>query len=227
MAVDIARHSQRLERRGRWQRGVLLLLLALLLIGALAYLGVQRIAYWLVVADPLARAQAIVVLGGSVPFRAMEAAALYQQGWAVEVWLTRGRAPAEEKGLARLGLEVGGEAALNRQVLDRLGVPADAIRVLAEGVRNTVEEVQLIARELGRTGGSRVILVTSKPHSRRVQATWRALVGEAPQAVVRYAREDPYDPAHWWQQTRDALAVSHEVFGLINVWAGFPVGQQQ
>jgi hypothetical protein len=52
-------------------------------------------------------------------------------------------------------------------------------------------------------------------------------VGDAPQAVVRYATDAPYDPARSWRQTRDALAVSREVFGLMNVWAGFPVGQQR
>jgi uncharacterized SAM-binding protein YcdF (DUF218 family) len=218
--------SQEIARRQRGRRA-LVLLLALAFIGSLAYWGLSGIPSWLVVADPLAQAQAIVVLGGDLPFRAMEAASLYQQGWAPEVWLTRGRAPAEEAALARMGLEVYGVETINRQVLERLGVPADAIRLLREGAQNTVEEVQLIARELGRMGGSRVILVTSKPHSRRLRATWGALVGDAPQAVVRYATEDPYDPARWWQQTRDALAVSREVFGLMNVWAGFPVGQER
>jgi uncharacterized SAM-binding protein YcdF (DUF218 family) len=219
--------GQQVARGQRGRRRALVLLLALAFVGSLAYWGLSGIPSWLVVADPLAQAQAIVVLGGERPFRAMEAAALYQQGWAPEVWLTRARAPAEEAALARSGIEVAGSESLNRQVLERLGVPTDAIRVLDEGVQNTVQEVQLIARALGRMGGNRVILVTSKPHSRRVRATWRSLVGDAPQAVVRYATEDPYDPARWWQQTRDALAVSREVLGLINVWAGFPVGQER
>jgi uncharacterized SAM-binding protein YcdF (DUF218 family) len=225
MAVEIARHSQRWKRRGRWQSGLLLLLLALLLIGGLAYLGVRRCGYWLIVSDPLAPAQAIVVLDGAVPFRAMEAASLYKQGWAPEVWVIQSIFPAEQAALARLDIKVGGEEPISKQVLERLGVPVDSIRVLAAWVQNTREEVQFIAGELERTGGRCVILVTSKPHTRRVRATWRALVGASPHAVVRYATDDPYDPARWWQQTRDALAVSREVFGLINVWAGFPVGQ--
>jgi uncharacterized SAM-binding protein YcdF (DUF218 family) len=226
MVVEIARHSQRWKRRRRWQRGLLLLLLALLLIGALSYLAVKRCGYWLIVSDRLAHAQAIVVLGGGVPFRAMEGASLYKQGWAPEVWLTRGSSPAGQAALARLGIRFcETEADINRQVLERLGVPVDSIRVLTGWVQNTAEEVQLIAGELGRMGGSRVILVTSKPHTRRVQATWQALVGDTPHAIVRYATDDPYDPARWWQQTRDVQAVSREVFGLINVWAGFPVGR--
>jgi hypothetical protein len=40
---------------------------------------------------------------------------------------------------------------------------------------------------------------------------------------VRFARRDPFDPASWWRYTDDGLAVVREVFGLLNVWAGFPI----
>jgi hypothetical protein len=51
-------------------------------VGGLAPWRVTGLAQWLFVADPLTHAQAIVVLGGHLPFRAMEAAAFDQQGWA-------------------------------------------------------------------------------------------------------------------------------------------------
>jgi uncharacterized SAM-binding protein YcdF (DUF218 family) len=194
---------------------VILALLAALVVGGAGGLG-----RWLVVADRLEPARAIVVLSGHLPFRAMEAAALYQEGWAPEVWVTR---PAREPMLAQLRVQVVGEDAYNREVLNRLGVPEGAIRPLDDEVVNTAQEILLVARELRKTGGERVILVTSKPHSRRVRATWRKLVGEAPHAIVRHARRDPYDPGHWWRHTSDALAVSREALGLINVWANFPV----
>jgi uncharacterized SAM-binding protein YcdF (DUF218 family) len=208
----------------RWPRA-LILLVALAGVAALVVWVVGEVAHWLVVADALQPAAAMVVCGGGLPFRAMEAAALYQQGWAPQVWVTRGAAPAAEAALARLGVEVVGEAHYTRQVLERLAVPAAAIRLLPEGVQNTVQEVQLIARELRQRGGERVILVTSRPHTRRLRATWRALVGDTPQALVRYAQDGPYAAARWWRHPLEALAVSREVFGLLNVWAGFPVRQ--
>src|SRR5439155_5637175 len=136
-------------------------------------------------------ARAIVVLNGGVPFRAMEAASLYQQGWASQVWLTRPSSPAQEEALRQLGMELDRGESLNREVLERLHVPPEAICVLNGGVKNTAGEVKLIARELAQRGGDRVILVTSKPHSRRVRATWRALVGNSPRGIVRYAAKDP------------------------------------
>ncbi len=175
------------------------------------------------VADPLEPATAIVVLSGRVPFRAMEAASIYREGLAPAVWLTKEVRTAEELALDRLGVPVVRGDAYNRAVLERLGVKPEAIRLLGDGVWNTVDEMRLIASELGRNGGERVIIVTSKVHSRRVRATWAAIVGVSPRAIVRYAREEPYGARGWWRNTRDALDVSREVFGLMNVWAGFPV----
>ena len=125
--------------------------------------------------------------------------------------------------MARVGLKIDfGDEGSNRLILERLGVSPSAIRTLAPGVRNTAEEVTGIAAELARRRGDRVIIVTSKSHTRRVRATWRAIVG-SPDVVVRYAVLDRFDGARWWERTDDALAVSREVFGLLNVWAGFPL----
>jgi uncharacterized SAM-binding protein YcdF (DUF218 family) len=206
-----------------WPRGALIAA-ALVVLGVAALVWMATgLGAWLVVEDPLAHARAVVVLGGQVPFRPMEAAAIYRQGWAPEVWITRARQDAEQAALRELKIEVPTEEVYSRAVLEKLGVPSASIQVLSQPAENTAEEVRVIARELQQVGGGEVILVTSKPHSRRVRATWRALIGDSPHAIVRYATADPYDPHRWWRQTGDALAVSREFFGLLNVWAGFPV----
>lgn len=205
------------------RRRAALITAAAVVLGATVLAWASGLGAWLVVEDPLAPARAVVVLGGQMPFRPMEAATIYRQGWAPEVWITRRGREAEQAALRELKIEVPGEEVYSRAVLERLGVPAAAIRVLSQPAENTTEEVRVIARELHLVGGGEVILVTSKPHSRRVRATWRALIGDSPHAIVRYATADSYDARRWWRQTADALAVSREVFGLLNVWAGFPV----
>jgi len=205
----------RKSRRARW---------ALALAAALVVLvvGVIRgVGYWLVVEDPLEPAKAIVVLSGRMPLRALEAAEIYHEGYSAEVWVTRSASPAEE--LRRMGIGYVGEEFYNQKVLMYRGVPTDAIRVLGEPVENTEEEVREIAAELQRVGGSKVIVVTSKPHTRRVKAIWKVRVGDSPRLIVRFASQDSYDAAHWWRHTRDALDVMREVLGLANVWAGLPV----
>ena len=229
--VTRATPNERRHNQARRPRPGRVAIAAILVFGALVGLllwGVSGLGRWLVVADPLERANAAVVLNGGLPFRAIEAAAIYRSGWVREVWVTRASNPAEEAVLARLRLDVDfRDEGSSRLILERLGVLPGDIRTLAPGARNTAEEVQIVARELTRAGGDRIILVTSKPHSRRVRATWRAVVGSISRAVVRYAESDPFDGNRWWEQTSDALAVSREVFGLMNVWAGFPIRPDQ
>ena len=207
----------------RWVRRALIPVVLMAALAVLLPWGAGELGQWLVVADPLEPARAIVVLSGRPPFRAMEAASLYREGLAPEVWLTNEVRAAEELALDRLGVPVVRGEAYNRGALVRLGVKPEAIRLLGAGIWNTVDEVRVIAAELRLDAGDRVIIVTSKAHSRRVRATWAALVGASPKAIIRYAQEEPYDARGWWRNTRDALDVSREAFGLMNVWAGFPV----
>jgi uncharacterized SAM-binding protein YcdF (DUF218 family) len=214
-----------IHRRGRKRRGLLAAVAALVLLAS-AVVAFGRAGAFLMVADPLEHAQAVAVFGGGVLFRAMEAAAIYRAGWAQEVWITQAVLHPEDIALAKLGIDRPSEDAYSRLVLLKLGVPAEKIRVLSERILNTAEEVQLISKELRARNGSCVILVTSKYHARRVKFLWRRLVGDQPRAIVRYARADPFDPGQWWHNSRDALAVYRELFGLFNAWAGFPLKSQ-
>ena len=207
-------------RSARWRRA-LIALAVLVVIGTSVTWGIRRVGRWLVVEDPLEPAQAIVVLSGSMPVRARQAAEIYRQGFAPEVWVSRPASPAEE--LREMGIDYVGEDFYNQKVLIHLGVPPEAIRVLERPASNTQEEVREITEELRQAEGKKVILVTSKAHTRRVRAIWKAQVGEYPRAVIRYASQDSYDAEHWWRTTRDALTVVRELLGLANVWAGFPV----
>jgi len=183
--------------------------------------AIRGVGQWLVVQDALEPAQAIVVLSGRMPVRAREAAEIYRQGFAAQIWITRPASPEEE--LRQMGIGFVGEEFYNQRVLIQLGVPTDAIRVLDKPVINTEQEVLEISDALRQEGGSKVIVVTTKPHTRRVKAIWKRLVGNSPRLMVRYASQDGYDGAHWWRRTSDALDVVRELLGLANAWAGFPV----
>ena len=205
------------------------LLAAILLAAALAAgpFALPTAGTWLVVEDRLQPARSVVVFGGHLPFRAMEAAAVYRQGWAGEVWLTQGGVYAEDIALARMNIEKPPEHVFSQQVLERLGVPGTAIRVLPERNVNTAEEVRTVAGALKAAGGGRVILITSKYHTRRVKVVWRALAGNRLEAIVRFAADDPFEPRRWWRNTADAQSVSREWFGLVNAWAGFPIKSER
>jgi len=103
------------------------------------------------VADPLQKADAIVVFGGQLPFRAMEAAALYRQDWAPEVWVTQSDS-WEDRASAKLGIDYAPEHEFSRRVLEKLGVPPGAIHMLELAV-NTTGEVWATVTRLRATGG--------------------------------------------------------------------------
>jgi uncharacterized SAM-binding protein YcdF (DUF218 family) len=195
-----------------------LVLLALLATAIFALRGVGR---WLVREDPLAHADALVVLSGGMPYRAEAAAHYFESGYASEVWLTRPEGPSDQ--LKELGIQYFGEEVYNRQVLILLQVPETDVRILPNTIIDTEQEVEEITRELRKTGKSSVIIVTSPEHTRRVRALWKNLAGEELRAVVRAAPEDPFDADHWWRNTRDALSVVRELLGLMNAWAGLPI----
>lgn len=175
---------------------------------------------WLVVQDPLAPAQVMVVLSGRMPERAMEAARLYRQNAAPEVWVSQPAGPASD--LAEMHIPFVGEDFYNRRVLMALSVPADVIRVFPQPCFNTEQEVEEIGRLTRGTEIHTVIIVTSAPHTRRVRAIWNRLIGDSPRLIVRHPADDSFDAGHWWRNTQDALDVVREWLGLANAWAGFP-----
>jgi uncharacterized SAM-binding protein YcdF (DUF218 family) len=186
------------------------------------FFGVGR---WLVVEDPLEKARAIAVLSGRMPLRAIEAAKLYRQGYAPEVWLTHSSEPGES--LKRMGISFAGEDYYNARVLVHEGVPPEAIHVLEPPVVNTADEIKVLAAMLAPEKDRTVILVTTKPHTRRARLLWRRLAAGQGRAIVRASSDDSFDPKHWWRTTNDALDVLREVLGLVNAWAGLPLHASQ
>ncbi len=210
------------RRRSRALVIVATALCGALILGTVIFLEVGR---WLVVEDPLMKVKAIAVLNGRMPLRAIEAAKLYRQGYAREIWLTHSTVPGEA--LEKMGIPYAGEDYYNARVLIHEGVPPEAIHLLEPPVVNTADEIKVIGSALSREQGGAVILVTTMPHTRRVRLLWRKLAGGRGGAIVRAASEDPFDPRHWWRTTGDALDVVREVLGLLNAWAGLPLHPAQ
>lgn len=184
----------------------------------ICFFGVGR---WLVVEDPLEKAAAIAVLSARAPARALEAAKLYHDGYAPQVWLTRSAEPGES--LEAMGIRYLGEDYYNLQVLLHEGVPLEAIHVLQPAVINTADEMQVIAMALSEEKNRTVIIVTTKAHTRRVRTLWHRLAAAHGRAIVRATPADPYQPWKWWRSSSDALDVVREVLGLLNAWAGLPL----
>lgn len=186
-----------------------------------AVVAFRNAGRWLVREDPIAPADAIVILSGGMPYRAEGAVDLYRQKYASEVWITRPESPSSH--LAEMGIQFVGEEEYSREIVIHDGVPPGAARILPIDIVNTEEEINQITHEMQSRRKSRVIIVTSPPHTRRVRALWNRLAATNQVAIVEAARGDPFDRDHWWRNTRDTYAVIREYMGLMNVWAGLTV----
>jgi hypothetical protein len=206
------------DRRGPGARLGILVLGVLLLVGLLVFLNLGR---WLVVEDPLQKTYAIAVLSGRMPDRALEAARIYNQGYASHVWLAHSTEPGAT--LAKLSVSFVGEECYDRMILVHQGVPENAISVLDRPIVNTADEMKTIGQALRNENQRSVILVTSKVHTRRVKALWKRIASQDGVAIVRGVSDDPFDAAHWWRNTTDVLDVVRELLGLVNAYAGFPL----
>ena len=198
------------ERRGvaRRARGCLVALAATL--ATLAVLGfvvyqlraplLTRVGGVLYHEDPLAAADAIVVLSGGTFERVLEAADLFEAGYAPRVVLTRMPGSPVIAELQARGLDVDTRLEAKLAYLQALGVPRDATTVLERVVESTQGEAELIAewaesRELGR-----LIAVTSGFHTSRTRFVFDRVLRDRPvETLVRPSTTSGFRPATWWQ----------------------------
>lgn len=220
MGTSAIAAEQRKVFRGR--AGVLVtvasLLIVIMIAGFILFRGLGR---WLVREDPLQQSDVIVVLSGSMPARAEEAAKVFRMGYAPEIWITHPEGPAAE--LQAMNISYAGEESYNRDVLIRLGVPAGAIRILPQDIVNTEEEIEEVSQQMSAQHKRSAIVVTSPAHTRRVRALWHSLSGGHLELTVHAAWQDSFDADHWWHNTRDVYAVVREVMGLLNVETGLRI----
>jgi uncharacterized SAM-binding protein YcdF (DUF218 family) len=196
----------------------IVVLIIIVVFGVLAFREAGR---WLIHEDPLAHADVILVLSGSMPYRAEETAKVYRGGYAPEIWLTHPVSPAKE--LQSMGIHYESDEDYDMAVLTRDGVPAQAIRVLPDEIVDTEQELEEAQQEMAREDKSKIVIVTSLEHTRRVGTIWRKLFDSNPQAIVHGSPEDPFDAGHWWRNTRDSLYVVREYLGLLNAWTGLRI----
>ncbi len=187
----------------------------LLLIAALA---APRLGAWLVVEDPLQKADAIFVLGGTMFQRPLEAVDLYHEGWAPRMLLMRQIADEGEIELQRRGVPFQREIDVQVDVLTRLGVPRPAIQILDEQ-NSTRDEADTLLAVVAANRWSRVIVVTSKQHTRRARLVMnRRLAGTGSQAIVRASRYDRADVDGWWRNRSTLRFTLFETQRLVAYW---------
>jgi uncharacterized SAM-binding protein YcdF (DUF218 family) len=162
------------------------------ILGAISIVAVLvGIGHYLEVADPLAKADAIVAISGDTGFRAVTAIGLWKQGYAPLLIFSGGSQDPDSVASAEL---------MKRRAV-AAGVPATAISV--EGASATTEENAARVAELMSARGLRsAILVTSPYHQRRAAILFAREFDREGLQLRNHPADDPeWDPNLWW--TRD------------------------
>src|SRR6266446_2446697 len=189
------------------------LLIALLVV--LALVAMVAVAH-----RPLLRApaDALVVVAGGTPSREARAAALFHAGGAPRVLVSRQFVPRRVQTLLEMGirpLDFQGESVL---VLEKLGVPRDAIVTLDQPVEITETELRQVVAAAKARGWHRITLVTSTLHARRVRLIWRREAAGAIEAGIAVTQDECSSEDGWWRRRRCSEAVLHEYLGLFALY---------
>jgi uncharacterized SAM-binding protein YcdF (DUF218 family) len=154
--------------------------------------------------DPLQKSDAIFVLAGTRAERPLEAIDLYKEGYAPIVILSPGIEENAEVLLRKRGVRFPRQDELQREALVQSGIPPAAVLSIGGSVDNTAQEANLLRAIVQARGWRRVIIVTSKYHTRRTGFAFRrGLEGTGAQVIMRATRYDSSDPARWWRHRSD------------------------
>ncbi len=173
----------------------------------------QGIGHWLIKEDTLQQVEATFVLSGAAEERCTLAADLYRRGFTPLIIPTgEGINPTlEAVGMSIMDAEVG------RQALLRMGVDSSAIRVLKRGT-STFEESEEILGYSRREEFRRVMIISSKFHTRRIQGVFKDKYHqEGIEVVIRGADPlpDTYAVDQWWQSESGLIFVNNEYMKLL------------
>lgn len=182
-------------------------------LGAAAYAFreplLRGIGQQLVYADVPVESDAIVVLAGGVFDREMQAAELYQAGYAPLVVLTREQEPRVVGLLRARGVRLETSLEMRRRVLTELGVPVDRVHVIDTVVRSTFDEARAARRWGEARGVRRLMVVTSSFHTARSRYVFLNVFTGSPVALTFVpAAHSEFQPDHWWvrrETLRDGL----------------------
>ncbi|MBY0497337.1 MAG: YdcF family protein [Cyanobacteria bacterium] len=175
---------------------------------------------WLVVEDPLEKADGLLILGGTMYERQLEAVELYKEGWAPRLFLLREISDWGEVELRRRGFGFLSVVDVQVDAMVRLGVPREAITIL-DPANSTAHEADLLYQLSMKEKFSKVIIVTSKQHTRRARLVMnRRMSGTHVKVITRYSRYDRANVDRWWSERSTLRFTLFESQRLFGYWIG-------
>lgn len=176
---------------------------------------------WLVKNDQLYKADAMVILMGSIPDRLLQTADLYQQHHASKLIIVQeGVGPYRQ--LEARGVSIIRSTQQCRNAAVTLGIPADSIIILPGDARSTQQEATIIRDYLKMHSGiDTITLVTSADHTRRASMIFeKAFRSQGMKVIVQScpSKYTDYTGKGWWKNKEGIQTVLMEYIKMGNFW---------
>jgi uncharacterized SAM-binding protein YcdF (DUF218 family) len=176
------------------------------------------IASPLTVEDPVAPVDVIVVSMAAARADAFEAAALYQAGTSRRLLLPYWQPDPLDVELQRMGVPYLPVTELVQAILERSGVPHDAIEVLTEPIDGLNAEVAAVGAALRPRPPRSLLYLTARSHTRRARWLLGRVLPRETTIRVRGPRRDAFDPATWWHTRGTGREVAMEYMRWLNTF---------
>ena len=159
-----------------------------------------------VVDRPVAKADAIYILGGGMQSRPFEAVRLYQRGIADRILVP----DMEPLPVARAGL-VKVESEWILELLPLLGVPESDITLIGERVDSTFAEAEALKKWMSENGASDVVVPTHMFHTRRMEWIMNRQLGKLGKVHPWANASLAYTISDWWQSEIGIVMFQNEL----------------
>ena len=208
---------------------VLLVVFLVLAVGSCRQAG-----SWLVKADDIRHADAMLMLMGGISDRVLQVADLYQQDVAGEVWIVEEGSGAKSL-LEERGVHIISTTEQVYGALKDLGIAEDRIVILPGGATSTQMEAEITRDYLatragidqagidqavsGLPGIDTLLVVSSASHTRRAHQIFSAAVKTLDRPVVIFCSPSPYtdfNAQKWWKDRDDIQDVFFEYVKMAN-----------
>ena len=121
-----------------------------------------------VVNEPVAKADAIIILGGGLENRPFAAANLYRDGVApVVLYMNVHSSPAQDLGL------VMSEGDVTRRILLKKDIPESALTMIGTNVASTFDETHAVRAWIEKNRAKSIVITTDSFHTRRARWIFR------------------------------------------------------
>jgi uncharacterized SAM-binding protein YcdF (DUF218 family) len=160
-----------------------------------------------IVSDPVTHADAIVVLGGDFQARPLVAAELYRRGFASKILISQtGKGPGGSPSYSEL----------SRDVLLKLGVPADALDTFGIANKSTRDEAVALREWAERNAASAFIIPDEIFGTRRASWIFRREFSGRTASIEVFSFEPPgYNRLEWWRSEQGLITFQNEFLKYI------------